>query len=75
MEKVEMIEKMTQAKYDGEYLYTSFTVQEGDTHIGRYRISKETFKKMLSNRTGWIQGTFTNSSGQTVPYVIRRFEG
>jgi hypothetical protein len=75
MEKVEMIEKMTQAKYDGEYMFTTFTYSGDETHVGRYRISKETFKQMLSNRTGWLQGTFTNSSGQTVPYVIRRFEG
>jgi hypothetical protein len=72
--RVEIIEKLPQAKYNGEYLYTTFTLKQERTEVGRMRINKLRFKEMLGNRAGWLQGQYINKSGIEVPYVIRRVE-
>lgn len=62
-------------KYDGEYLHICFEAKgEQIPGLGRRRIGKSTFKTMLSNRPGWIKGSYLNVKGQSVPYMIRRFE-
>ncbi len=72
--RVEIIEKLPQAKYNGEYLYTTFTLKSEHTEVGRMRINKQRFKEMLGNRDGWLQGQYLNRAGISVPYVIRRVE-
>jgi hypothetical protein len=72
--RVEIIEILPQAKYNGEYLYTTFTLNQAQAEVGRMRINKQRFKEMLGNREGWLQGQYLNQAGIEVPYVIRRVE-
>lgn len=62
-------------RYEGEYYFINATLPKEGTRAeaGISRIDAETFRKVLGNRDGWMQGKRA-VKGVEVPFVIRMVE-